>query len=126
MKMKKLLFIIAIGFVGMTASAQTSSKSILIDGVDINKKENVEYIELLFTQKFMSFKVRCVVDYGQEFEWGSDTRVQGSDGVVKNFNSVIDGLNYFVNNGWVFVGNYPVTMGTVNVYHYLLKRENSK
>jgi len=120
--MKNLILSLLFVLVSTITFGQTTQK-VMIDGVNINEKQDVEYIELLYFQKFMSFKVRCVVDYGQPLEWTSDTRVQTEDGTVQNFNSVIDGLNYFTKNGWEFVSNYPVTVNGTNVYHYLLKRK---
>ena len=119
--MRKLL--LGLMFISINSFSQNSESKILIDGVNINEKQDVQYVELLFTQKFLSFKVRCVVDYGQEIEWGSDSRVQDSNGTVKNFNTVIDGLNYFTNNGWVFVDTYPITIANSTVHHFLLKRK---
>ena len=121
--MKNLFLTAIFSLITIVSFSQTNTQKIIVDGVNINDKEGVEYIELLFFQKFLSLKVRCVVDYGQELEMASDTRVQSEDGTVMTFNSVINGFNYFVNNGWEFVSTYPVTMGNVNVYHYLLRRK---
>lgn len=44
-------------------------------------------------------------------------------GKVKNFNSVIDALNYMSEQGWKFVNAYSITHSNQIVYHYLLKRE---
>lgn len=107
---------------GQTSSKPTTEYKVLIDGKDINTDTSITYIELMFAQKFMSFKVKCIVDFGQEIEWGSDTRVQNADGTSRNFNTVIDGLNFFTKNGWDFVTTYPITIGGSNVHHFLLKR----
>ena len=128
--MKKILLFVTIltGLIFYTNSTFSQSQNanqtkILIDGNDINSADSINFIQLMFTQKFLSFKVRCVVDCGREIQFGSDTRVQNSNGTKKDFNTVIDGLNFFTNNGWDFVTTYPVSTGQGgSVYHFLLKR----
>ena len=104
---------------------KTSEYSILVDGIDINKKTDVQYVELVFLQKSLSFlKLKCYVDYGQKFKFGKPTLVELYDGRVINFNSTIEGLNYFISNGWEFVDAYPISYGKTSVYHFLLRRVN--
>ena len=104
---------------------KTSEYSILVDGIDINKKADVQYVELVFVQKSLSFfKLKCYVDYGQKFRFGKPTLVELYDGRVINFNSTIEGLNYFISNGWEFVDAYPISYGKTSVYHFLLRRVN--
>ena len=104
---------------------KTSEYSILVDGIDINKKTDVQYVELVFLQKSLSFlKLKCYVDSGQKFKFGKPTLVELYDGRVINFNSTIEGLNYFISNGWEFVDAYPISYGKTSVYHFLLRRVN--
>ena len=60
--MKKLIFTIAIGLVGMTAHAQTSSKSILIDGVDV--KDFIIILKYFWKRKIKSsgkeINIKCI------------------------------------------------------------------
>jgi hypothetical protein len=94
-----------------------------VDGIDINSMADVKYVEIVGIQKFLSTKVTVVIDYGQKFNWTADQRIEKEDGKPIIFNSMVEALNFMNKNGWDFVNNYIVTMGSnQNVYHYLLKR----
>ena len=71
-------------------------------------------------------KVKISIDYGQEMKFGSDNRLVDESGQVIKFNSMIDALNYMGSKGWDFEQAYAITMGNVNVYHYLLSKELSE
>jgi hypothetical protein len=63
------------------------------------------------------------IDYGLEMSYWKNNRVKDeTSGKVKNFFSMVDGLNYMGENGWEFVQAYVVTLQTQNVYHWLLKK----
>lgn len=81
-----------------------------------------EYCMILATQKFMSTKVTIAIDYGQERKYFADNRYKDEAGKVIAFNSVIDVLNYQNSQGWEFVNAYVITVGSQNVYHYVMKR----
>lgn len=90
------------------------------------------YAEIVGTGKFMSHKVTIQIDYGQEVKfWGGDNRVRNQDGSKKEFNSMVDAMNYMGALGWEFQQAYVVTVpsamgGAQNVYHWLLRKEYSK
>ena len=81
-----------------------------------------EYCLILASAKFLSTKVTISIDYGQERKIFADNRYKDETGRVQSFNSVIDVLNYQNSQGWEFVNAYTITVGTQNVYHYLMKR----
>jgi len=89
-----------------------------------------EYCMLLVSQKFLSTKVKIDVDFGQKMSfWKNTTAVKDIEGKRKEFNSVIDALNYMSSEGWEFVNAYSLTVSDQNVLHYVLKRNlknNSK
>ena len=83
-----------------------------------------QYCMVLATSKLLSNKVTITIDFGQETKMFAfkDTRLKDDDGAVKNFNSVIDALNYMASQGWQFVNAYVITVGGQNVYHYVLRK----
>jgi hypothetical protein len=85
--------------------------------------EKTVYCELVGTGKLFSTKVNVVVDYGEErrFFEAANT-IEDEDGGVKDFNSMVDALNYMGERGWVFVQAYTVSTSNSNVYHWLLKK----
>jgi spore germination protein YaaH len=95
---------------------------------DIPIKEiNVEYIQIVGTSKLLSTKVTIEIDFGQRnklFNF-NDTAVKDENGKLLELNSMIDALNFMNKNGYEFVQAYVLTIGSQNVYHYLMrKRQN--
>src|SRR5262245_41245437 len=81
------------------------------------------YCELVGTQKLLSQKVTIDIDFGEAKNYWKDNRVKDEQsGKVRVFNSMVDALNYMGSDGWEFVQAYVVTMGSQNVYHWLLKK----
>lgn len=82
-----------------------------------------EYCELIGVQKMLSSKVKVSVDFGQyksffnQFDY-----LKNPDGTTRTFNSMIDALNYMNMYGWQFVNAYLISVGSENVYHYVMKR----
>jgi hypothetical protein len=122
----KKLFVTLVFLLTLVCSgfSQTTYPPLLVDGVDINSREDVRYIELLFIQKFMSWKIRCAVDYGQDLTWGMDTRVEGEDGRPITFTTNMNAMNYFSQRGWELVNAFPITAGNQYVYHYILRKRD--
>ena len=90
------------------------------------KKEYI-YARIVGTEKMFSTKVRVTVDFGQETRFfGDKGTIRDKDGKVRNFNSMIDALNFMGSIGWEFAQAYTLTIGNQNVYHYLLKKEATK
>lgn len=113
--MKKLFYILLFVF---NAGFVFSQENLVPDFPDYT------YCELLGTQKFLSTKVNVSIDYGQSKSFFEDTRIRDEEsGKVKNFNSMVDALNYMGEKGWEFVQAYIVTIAEQNVYHWLLKRK---
>lgn len=85
---------------------------------------NWVYCQIVGTQKFLNpNKVTVEVDYGQKRKWFSmqDSRIRDEEGEIKDFNSMVDALNYLGSRGWEFVQAYAVTLGNSNVYHFLMR-----
>lgn len=83
------------------------------------------YAEIVGTSKFLSNKVTVEIDYGQQTSFWESNRVKNADGTNKNFNSMVDAMNYMGAMGWEFQQAYAVTIGQQNVYHWLLKKDFS-
>lgn len=133
-KMKKLIiFVVSILTFNVSAQNAESDYSIVVADVDIMKIEGVEYIELVGSQKLMSFEVNVFVDYGQKTQLFGKVQTIRDDskgtfangtGMNKDFKSMIDALNFFNSRGWEYVNQYVVTSTSSNVYHILLKRKH--
>ena len=119
--MKKLLLIAIIGLLSLAPSiAQT------INGTPI-KDIDVEFIQIVGTSKLMSKKVTIEIDFGQfNSIWKQkDTQMLDKDGKKLVFNSMIDALNFWNENGYEFIDANAMAVGNVNVYHYLLRNTNN-
>ena len=82
------------------------------------------YCQIVGKYKFLSTDVVVSIDYGQGGGYFGKNRIFDEvTGKVKDFNSMVDALNYMGEKGWEFVQAYTVTMGNSNVYHYMLKRK---
>jgi len=82
------------------------------------------YCELLGTSGLTS-KVTVTVDMGEEKGFlGLNTSyiIDESTGKPKKFNSMVDAMNFMGTKGWDFVQAYAITIGSSNVYHFLLKQ----
>lgn len=115
----KLLFLIFLLPVGLIQAQSNRERDEALPSGEI-------YCMVLATQKFLSTKVSISIDFGQEQNfwrggWRGE-RLRDEEGKIRNFNSVIDALNYMSNQGWLFVNAYAITVGQQNVYHYVLRR----
>jgi len=84
------------------------------------------YCELIGTQKFLSTKYTVTVDFGQERKFFGDNRMVDADGRIKQFNSLVDAMNYMSTLGWEFEQAYVVVpdpeASSANVYHWILSK----
>jgi len=83
------------------------------------------FMRIVGTEKILSTKVNINIDFGQEtkfFSTGNDTRVKDENGKLMVFNSMVDALNFFGNYGYEFEQAYAITVGSQNVYHYLMRK----
>lgn len=105
-----LIFVMVITLVSVNTFAQNQ---------ETPSKTKKVYCELVGTSKLLSYKVTITVDYGQG---KGDSRIVDENGKVKDFNSMIDAMNYMGEMGWNFEQAYVVTVGQQNVYHWLLSK----
>ena len=90
-----------------------------------------QYCKLTANGKIFSNKLHVTLDFGDiERKWHKDYRLRDEQtGKPKEFNSVIDALNFMGAQGWSLVNAFPMTddgttvsqRGT-NVFHYYFKK----
>lgn len=96
---------------------------VIVENININEVEDIQICQLLATQKLFSRKVVITIDYGQNIVWGAEgSRVLGSDGKMRTFNSVMHAINYMEKNGWEFIDAFVITIADQNVYHYYFRK----
>lgn len=89
------------------------------------KEINVDYIQIVGTSKLLSTKVTIEIDFGQRNKMFNfnDTSLKDENGKPVELNSMIDALNFMCKNGYEFVQAYAITVGSQNVYHYLMRKK---
>ncbi len=94
-----------------------------VNGIPL-KDIDVEYVQIVGTSQLMSNKVKIDIDFGQRNSvWdGKDTRILDANGKALILNSMIDALNFMVENGYAFEHAYAFSTGGANVYHFLLRK----
>lgn len=116
--MKKVVLITLLACMSFLGFAQEKTEELS------QSRAKEEYCMILATAKLLSTKVNIDVDYGQKMSfWKNTSAVKNEEGKRKDFNSVIDALNYMSSEGWEFVNAYSLTVGNSNVLHYVMKRD---
>jgi hypothetical protein len=103
---------------------QQGSAQVVVDSINLNEVPQLEFIQILgYNQGFFKKKLVVIVDYGQRFTWDKDSRVT-KDGEVKVFQSMVQALNFFFDNGWDLETSFLLSIeGSGHVYHHLLRRK---
>lgn len=107
--MKKILLLLALFCLPLLSYGQEEVKSHKV------------YCELVGTSKMLSAKVNVQIDFGQNPY--KDNRIVDENGKTKTFNSMVDAMNYMGSLGWEFKQAYVITVGSQNVYHWLLSKD---
>ena len=96
-----------------------------VNGIPL-KDIDVEYVQIVGTAKAFSTKLTIDIDFGQKNKiWSSDdTKLLDESGTPVVLNSMIDALNFMSNNNYQFITAYTLTIGSSNVYHFILKKKN--
>ncbi len=85
-----------------------------------------QYCQVIATPKLFSNKVTIDIDFGEEKSFWRDTRLKTDGSKIRNFNTIIDALNYMGREGWVFINAYPVRLGDTEIFHFAFKKQFSK
>jgi len=115
--MKKLL-LLSIGFLlSFHAQSQGVNETLF-------KDMNVKYVRLIETGRALDNQVNIQLDFGQKNKRLDlrDRQIVNKYGAPKTFNSIMDALNYMVENGFEFVSAYSVATTEQVSHHYLLKK----
>jgi hypothetical protein len=115
--MKKLI-VIAMLLAAKASFSQT------VNGVPL-KDIDVEYVQIVGTARgAWSQKVKIDINFGQKLKafTSEDTEIKDENGKELKLNSMIDALNFMVENKYEFVTAYAITILNQNVYHFLLRK----
>ncbi len=112
--MKKLIITLVI-----TLACYSGFSQIYVGDVNINKKQNVKFVELVGITK--NFNLSVYVDYGQPKP--VEEEIRDKNGTIARSNNIISVLNLMTKNGWEFVSSYGYGTNDENVVRYLLKKE---
>tara|TARA_B100000902_G_scaffold143464_1_gene140914 strand:- start:465 stop:956 length:492 start_codon:yes stop_codon:yes gene_type:complete len=91
-----------------------------------NKKIEV-FCDLVSRKKFLSFEEEITINYGNRDNLWLDKEIYTillKD--IKNYNSIIDALNYMGNEGWRIINSYSTSKDSYTIEHYILKKEITK
>lgn len=85
---------------------------------------NVEYVQINGITQFLSNKVKVELDFGQSTSWwkGTDIKITDSKGKSVVLNSMIDALNFMVENGYEYTNSYGLVKESQFYHYYLLRR----
>ncbi len=92
---------------------------VYVGDININKKNGIEYVELVGITKNSETTVH--VDYGQGKPLPEEIR--DKKGTIARSGSIISALNIMTENGWEFVNSYGYGTKNENVEKYLLKKK---
>jgi hypothetical protein len=113
-RMKKIFITLLTVFACYSGFSQ-----IYVGDVNINKKQNITYVELVGVTK--NFNLTVYVDYGQVKPKAEEIR--DKNGTIARSANIISALNLMTKNGWEFVTSYGYGTNNENVIKYLLKKE---
>ncbi len=119
--MKTVLLLVALA-APVCGFAQT------VEGVNLQEKKEIDYIQLLgFQSGLLRHKMTVVVDYGQKIRsFDTSTPVEDENRNTIIFNGMIDALNFFSARGWeLFSTSINNPSEGVSIYHYILKRKKA-
>jgi hypothetical protein len=113
--MKRILISMLLVFVSYLGYSQ-----IYVGDININKKQGIEYVELVGITK--NFKTLVHVDYGQLNP--EPEEIRDKKGTIARSDNIISTLNLMTENGWEFVNSYGFGNLSDNTVRYLLKKED--
>ena len=114
--MKNLLIYTIFLFFGISSFSQT------INNTPISEID-AEYIQIKGISAFNSFKIKVMIDFGQEMKYYTNGEIKGKDGKKVKFNSMIGALNFMSKNGYNFIQAYSMSVGNNEVYYHIMKKK---
>ena len=102
----------------------TGKAQIYADGVNLNEKEDLTYIELVgINTAIWGMKLKIFVDYGQKLKVLKPTKITDEKGKTMKFNTMVHVLNYFYQNGWELEAFSRATVNGKVTTSYILRRK---
>lgn len=100
---------------------------VLVGNVDINTLERVKICEMIVGRKTFSKTVEVSIDYGQLAGEGKEVRDPETK-KVRQFNSVVDAMNFMESNGWSYVNSvaFPPDKDFPVLRYYFKRKESVK
>lgn len=116
--MKKLLLTFC-----LSAFLLGSGHSQTVNDVPLSEID-VDYIQIIGTDRMMSNRVTVRLDFGQlNRVWVRDTVIRDGNGNLVVFNSMIDALNFMSRHGYDFVQALINNSDSSSEYIYILKKK---
>jgi hypothetical protein len=119
----KKIFWLYLTIVGLPIFSQAQ---VIVNNQDINKNEDIRYIELIIDQRlFGQGEVFAVIDYGQVIRLGNlrQNRIKDAQGQDRPFGSEMDIFNFLYKNGWRHETTYAV--GKEGYIHHIFQRKEA-
>lgn len=106
----KKIFIIGLILGSLHSFAQTDSVKV------------EQFCQVIAKPRLLSNKVTIDIDFGDEKSFWSDTRLRTWEGKIKQFNTIIDAMNFMGREGWSFINAYPVRYGDSEIFHFAFRK----
>ena len=106
-------------FTQVATSQNTTSEDVNIsykDSLDIP----IKYCLIIPSGKFLSKFIEIQIDYGQEQSLLKNSYIRNEDGSKRQFNSIVQALNYMDSLGWELVKTYSEQETENNFRSYFL------
>lgn len=100
---------------------------VLVGKVDINTLERVKICEMTVGKRSFSQVVEVSIDYGQLAGEGKEVRDPETK-KIKQFNSVVDAMNFLESNGWSYVNSviFPPDKDFPVLRYYFKRKESGR
>ena len=82
------------------------------------------YCEIV-ARETMTRSLVISVDYGDKSMY-DDRRIKDENNEKIKFLSIVECLNYMIENGWEYVDTYVIPRGNYGEMHYIMKRKDDK
>ena len=111
-------------------SAKRKAATLSVDDIEsiIYEDEKIEvFCDLISRRKFLGKDEEIIINYGNRDSLWIDEKIYTlmlKD--LKNYNSIIDALNYMGSEGWKTVNSYSRSENSYIIEHYILKKEITK
>ena len=104
--------------------------SVSLDNVKaiVFENDKIEvFCDLISRKKFLGTDERISINYGKRDSlWLDNNMYTLMSNDLKNFNFIIDALNYMGNEGWKVINSYSSSENSYTVEHYILQKEIKK